>query len=648
MQIRAALALSLSLLLGLPAAAGAHPGALDTTFGAGTGEVTQHVGAFVDGAVAVAATSDGGLIVAGRAAQTAPSTTSDLGLVALDASGTPRSGFGTAGHVEIPIAPPNSASGAIAVAQRPDGSYLVGAVVFNAAIPSLAVDTVSAGGVAAPATITALPAPFTAVSGVAVDGRNGFVYFDGPVGAKTAGIARLNAAGVQDASFGTAGVGSEAINAGTNAAIGRVVLQSDGKPIVVANGVQADNTTHELSAVRFTTGGQPDPTYGTAGVATLPSSPATLQGPAVGQPAVSAAGLAVIGNLAAAAAAETVVRFTPDGHVATSFGGGSGVTQIGNGGLAIPSDLVIGDDGRVIVIGADVVATAGGLGVRGSGYANRLNADGTHDLSFGDNPINGYGPFTSWFNGPTDSYSHAASVLTPAGLVTVGTFRVLAPPTVPPSPNPVPSQFAVARLVTAPDPLDQPPVVSLAVAPGSGSTTKSFSFTATASDPDGSIGRYEWDFDGDGVADRVTSGPTASHIYPTKGTFTARVTAFDNAGASTAATVAVKVTSAAEDARTALRKVRGKLTLAKKTVHGKRSLADVLSKVSDAACPCQYFAVVRRGTTILAVKQGTLDRKHVKLTFSLRAHRHQKLTESVRLIDTFGNRVDLKLKLTVK
>ena len=43
----------------------AHPGALDPTFGHGTGEAAAQLGSFFDGASAVAPTSDGGVIIAG-------------------------------------------------------------------------------------------------------------------------------------------------------------------------------------------------------------------------------------------------------------------------------------------------------------------------------------------------------------------------------------------------------------------------------------------------------------------------------------------------------------------------------------------------------------------------------------------------------
>ncbi|MBN1808894.1 MAG: PKD domain-containing protein [Planctomycetes bacterium] len=69
-------------------------------------------------------------------------------------------------------------------------------------------------------------------------------------------------------------------------------------------------------------------------------------------------------------------------------------------------------------------------------------------------------------------------------------------------------------------------------------------FTAVAADPDGTVGRYEWDF-GDGTT-LVTSLPGASHAYAAAGVYTVEVWAVDNDGGSAGASVAVTVTSSPE------------------------------------------------------------------------------------------------------
>ncbi|MFQ5900079.1 MAG: PKD domain-containing protein [Thermodesulfobacteriota bacterium] len=79
---------------------------------------------------------------------------------------------------------------------------------------------------------------------------------------------------------------------------------------------------------------------------------------------------------------------------------------------------------------------------------------------------------------------------------------------------------------------NQPPIVSLSVNPASGTAPFRANFSAVASDIDGSIVRYEWDFDGDGLYDSDTgSTKVASYIYTTAGNYSARVRATDDYGA---------------------------------------------------------------------------------------------------------------------
>lgn len=78
---------------------------------------------------------------------------------------------------------------------------------------------------------------------------------------------------------------------------------------------------------------------------------------------------------------------------------------------------------------------------------------------------------------------------------------------------------------------DQAPVCSgLTATPSAGEPPLLVNFTASASDPNGSVVRYEWDFDGDGIWDDSTGGNTNSHPYSSEGIYTARARARDNDG----------------------------------------------------------------------------------------------------------------------
>lgn len=75
------------------------------------------------------------------------------------------------------------------------------------------------------------------------------------------------------------------------------------------------------------------------------------------------------------------------------------------------------------------------------------------------------------------------------------------------------------------------------------------SFDGSASaDPDGTIARYEWDFDGDGTIDRRSSGPRATHAYGATGTYDARLAVTDDDGNTDTDRIRIVVENAAPTA----------------------------------------------------------------------------------------------------
>jgi PKD repeat protein len=61
-----------------------------------------------------------------------------------------------------------------------------------------------------------------------------------------------------------------------------------------------------------------------------------------------------------------------------------------------------------------------------------------------------------------------------------------------------------------------------------GATPLSIDFNGTATDSDGTIVKYEWDFDEDDVPDAV--GQTPSFTYPSTGFYNVRMLAYDDDG----------------------------------------------------------------------------------------------------------------------
>ncbi|HWR14085.1 MAG TPA: PKD domain-containing protein [Terriglobales bacterium] len=87
---------------------------------------------------------------------------------------------------------------------------------------------------------------------------------------------------------------------------------------------------------------------------------------------------------------------------------------------------------------------------------------------------------------------------------------------------------------------NQAPQAAVSVTPASGTAPMTVTAsTANSSDPDGTIVTSTIDF-GDGY---VASGPTASHVYNTAGTYTVKATVKDNGGLTAGATTSVSVTA---------------------------------------------------------------------------------------------------------
>jgi len=85
------------------------------------------------------------------------------------------------------------------------------------------------------------------------------------------------------------------------------------------------------------------------------------------------------------------------------------------------------------------------------------------------------------------------------------------------------------------------PTVTASASITSGTAPVTVNFNGTASD-DGSIALYEWDFDGDGVYDYVsTVSPAIGHVYQSGGIFAATLRVTDDAGLVSLDSIAIQV-----------------------------------------------------------------------------------------------------------
>ena len=195
----------------------------------------------------------------------------------------------------------------------------------------------------------------------------------GAAGVPQFAVARLNADGSPDASFGVGGTFTIPVGQSGGTATA-VLLQSDGRIIVVGS-TSTGATQHDFIAMRLNADGSLDTSFGTGGQTLVDFGGDDFARTAVLAPdgGVILAGDSTSGgglNFAAA-------RLNPDGSVDSAFGAGGKVT-VDFGGEDGASAVVLAPDGKVLLAG-DTTAGAGG----GDLAVARLNADGSTDTSFG-------------------------------------------------------------------------------------------------------------------------------------------------------------------------------------------------------------------------------------------------------------------------
>ncbi|HEX2096776.1 MAG TPA: hypothetical protein VHF50_05345 [Solirubrobacterales bacterium] len=247
-------------------------------------------------------------------------------------------------------------------------------------------------------------------------------------------VARLDHTGHLDGAFGVGGVTRRPAVESTDVPIrGAVVaVQDDGKVLAAAEGQRESESSSRLLVERFLANGQPDPEFGSGGLATMllttrsqpagivplsgggpyvPTPPCCVGGPGLfgggfsvarfganGQPDAGWAGSGRLffstpgaeGGVEAVAAAPdggiflsyeaqgstvssggNLIKLLPDGALDNRFGGDGQVRLSSRGGAPSPNDLAVDGSGRLI-----------GVGWLGKMVAFRLRPDGGLDRTF--------------------------------------------------------------------------------------------------------------------------------------------------------------------------------------------------------------------------------------------------------------------------
>jgi len=291
------------------------PGALDTSFAGG--KVILPVGNSDDYAYAITTQKDGKLLIAGRSAE----RLGDVALIRLTQDGALDATFGSGGRVTMDLA--GAADCARAVAVDAKGRIVIAGTSER-------------------------------------DGRQDFL------------VARYMPSGELDESFGdqghaTVGFGSEDSTAYA------MVLQADGKLVVVGDANVDVKKGLDFALARFTSDGQLDPNFGDAGKIT--------QSVAAGNGRDSAYAVAlqdVAGEqrlvLAGGEGDFSLARFTAAGALDTSFGAQGSLKGLLGSSIGAAKAVQVDADGNIVVAGHHTNDFA----------LLRLDPNGALDASFGN------------------------------------------------------------------------------------------------------------------------------------------------------------------------------------------------------------------------------------------------------------------------
>src|SRR5215468_84181 len=330
------------------------PGTLDSTFGTG-GKVTTDFGGN-SAARTVAVQANGQILTAGVAGLNG---VANLALARHNSDGTLDTTFGTGGIVTTAFDFPGNFDRVFTVIRQPDGKFVaVGSTVVNL-----------------------------------------FANF---------ALARFNADGTLDASFGTGGIVTTGF--GVSAEATSAVVQADGK--IVAAGYANLDGGESFALARYNSNGTLDTTFGTGGkvgtaFASGPISYSQAFSVAV-QPdgRIVAAGYTEIGaclfnGLEQPCFDFALARYNSNGTLDASFGSGGRVTTDFAGPNDQAESVAVQPDGRIVVAGA-----AGRFTNTGFDFAlARYNTNGTLDTTFGTS-----GKVTTDFAGADDVPSEPSAV----------------------------------------------------------------------------------------------------------------------------------------------------------------------------------------------------------------------------------------------
>jgi uncharacterized delta-60 repeat protein len=365
-------------------------GALDHSFGSGglvQGPAVPAAKGTASLARAVAIQPDGKIVVVGKATTTDGTGTDGLLIERYNANGSLDHSFGSGGLVNLLS---STYGDGYAVAIQPDGKIVAtgaaDAAGSGGTFPRVAVVRLSSNGSLDPSfgsggiDVLDLGA-YSYAYAVALQGDGKIVI----AGSQRPGlevtnalIARLTPSGARDGSFAGSGAFAQqyAASGGAYSGFGAVAVQPDGK--LVAAGAATNATGADAFAVRFTSSGAQDGSFGSGGV--VRSTSAVNYTPfGSGAPGADAIAIAPGGDVVtagvftdAAVSDAALWAFTPGGAPDPRFGShGTVVTSIAGAAGSELAALALDPSGNLVAVGDELTgfgSTYAGIAARYIGF----------------------------------------------------------------------------------------------------------------------------------------------------------------------------------------------------------------------------------------------------------------------------------------
>jgi uncharacterized delta-60 repeat protein len=379
-------------------------GGLDSSFNGIGKTFTDFTGPTNASADGVALQADGKIVVAGT-------VSGEFALARYNTDGSLDATFGSGGRAFTQFSQPAVAAG---IVLQPDGRIIVagssaGAVSSGFALARYKMDggldpTFGSGGLVT--TTFGVNGASGAAVALQADGKIvevGVAF----VGTQDFAVARYNPDGSPDSSFG-GGSGQVTTDfSGNNDAASAVLIQPDGRIVVVGSTSDISLSNQDFALVRYLPDGTTDGSFGPNGRVTTDLSP---QDGATGVALQLDGKIVVVGTAnPSGAPAFAVLRYNVNGILDASFGTGGSVTTAFAGFQAAASGVVLQSDGKMVVVGSTGVS-----GVSGSFALARYNPNGSLDASFGSG-----GQVTTNFFGQADDAS-ALALQANGSIVVVG------------------------------------------------------------------------------------------------------------------------------------------------------------------------------------------------------------------------------------